>query len=157
MQIGGKILKYDKKTLIIAVVAIFLIGIAFYAGAKYEKSKLSKMGLLKDSATSATGSPASSNSIKGTITAKDDKSVTIKTNDGSSQTVSVSSSTTYGQKGTKSLADLAIGEEVAISGQKNSDGTFSAQSIKKTSAKKAPSTPQSTSQPAAQDQSVPQQ
>jgi len=154
MQIVGKILKYDKKTLIIVLVVIFLMGIAFYAGAKYEKSKLSKMGLLKDSATS---SPASSNSIKGTITAKDDKSVTIKTSDGSSQTVAVSNSTTYGQKGTKSLADIAVGEEVAISGQKNSDGTFSAQSIQKTSAKKAQSTPQSTSQPTTQDQSAPQQ
>lgn len=49
----GTIAGYNKKTLVTVFVALFLVGIAFYGGAKYEKNKLSRLGLLKGAADQA--------------------------------------------------------------------------------------------------------
>ncbi len=43
-----KIMGYSKKTVRAVVVLVLVAGAMFYAGAKYEKSKLSKLGLLKN-------------------------------------------------------------------------------------------------------------
>lgn len=60
MENEGKILGYNKKTVVTVIVAIILAGIIFYAGAEYEKNKLSSHGLLKvkgsSSGTSSAGS-----------------------------------------------------------------------------------------------------
>ena len=45
-----KIMGYSKKTVRAVVVLVLVAGAMFYAGAKYEKSKLSKLGLLKSGA-----------------------------------------------------------------------------------------------------------
>lgn len=43
-----KILGYRKRTLIIGAILVVVAGGMFYTGAKYEKNKLSKLGLLKN-------------------------------------------------------------------------------------------------------------
>jgi hypothetical protein len=48
MNEEGKIMGYDKKTLICIAVLVVVAGVMFYAGAKYEKSKLMKLNLLGD-------------------------------------------------------------------------------------------------------------
>ncbi len=50
MNLEGTILGYNKKMLAIFALVIFVAGTMFYAGAKYEKRKLSSLGLLKTTA-----------------------------------------------------------------------------------------------------------
>lgn len=48
-----KVLGYDKKTVKIVVALVVVALVAFYAGAKYEKSKLTRLGLLGNPDTTA--------------------------------------------------------------------------------------------------------
>jgi len=48
MNEEGKILGYNKKTLVTVLILVLVAGSMFYLGAKYEKNKLSKLGLLKN-------------------------------------------------------------------------------------------------------------
>ena len=54
MNLEGKLWGYNKKTLAIVAYTIIIIAVAFFAGSKYEKSKLKSMGLLKSGTTSST-------------------------------------------------------------------------------------------------------
>lgn len=45
---GEEILGYKKKTLVSALILMLVAGSMFYIGAKYEKNKLSRLGLLKN-------------------------------------------------------------------------------------------------------------
>ena len=64
----------------------------------------------------------------GTVTAKTATSITVKTRDGSSLTINVSSTTTYQVAGatTATLSDIAVDAIVMAEGTRNGDGTFSA-------------------------------
>lgn len=48
MEEDGKIWGYNKKTLTIGLILVVVAGGIFYIGAKYEKNKLSNLGLLKN-------------------------------------------------------------------------------------------------------------
>ncbi|GEM_PF-1910045 len=132
MNLEGKVLGYEKKTL--AVIAIAVIGAAvfFYAGAKYEKHKLSALGLLANSKSSSSASKkaAAANSLKGTVTAKDDKSVTIKLADDTEKTIQFGNGMTFGKSGTLTAAEISVGGIVVITGENNADGTFVATNIR---------------------------
>ena len=65
----------------------------------------------------------------GQIIAKDEKSVTIKMQDGSSKIVFYSESTKIQKTADGTGADLAIDQEVTASGAANSDGSLTAQTI----------------------------
>ncbi len=47
MQLEGKVLGYDKKVVAAVAYTLIIILIAFYAGAKYEKSKLTSLARQK--------------------------------------------------------------------------------------------------------------
>ena len=49
MQLEGKVLGYDKKIVAAVAYTLIIILIAFYAGAKYEKSKLTSLSRQKSS------------------------------------------------------------------------------------------------------------
>ncbi|NTU67176.1 MAG: hypothetical protein HGB08_04620 [Candidatus Moranbacteria bacterium] len=51
MNLEGKVFGYNKKVLIGVIYTLIIIGGAFFVGAKYEKNKLSRMGLLKNKTT----------------------------------------------------------------------------------------------------------
>ncbi len=139
----GKIAGYNRKTIVIVLVAVIALGIGFYVGAKYEKSKLARLGLLKNNSnggaavaqktkkkkTKAKTNQVSGNVISGSIVSKNAQSVTIKTNGNVSQIVSVTSATKIGATETGTLADLTVGEQITVSGTKNPDGSFTATNI----------------------------
>lgn len=137
----------SKKILIIAIVAIIVVGTgAFYGGMQYEKSKLSSLGLLRSSANQGQGGnrqnggqgqgqnrqgrgPNGGNFASGQIISKDDKSITVKMQDGSSKIVYFSDSTTVGKTTQGAVSDLNTGEQVMANGTSNPDGSIAAQNI----------------------------
>lgn len=137
MMLEGKIMGYEKKTLVIAAIIIIGAAAVFYAGAKYEKHKLSALGLL--TSKSAAKKAAAGNSLKGIVTAIDAKSVTIKMTDGTTKNVPFTSSMTFGKNGTDSASVITVGEAVVIAGENNPDGTFAASNVR--ASKKNPKNP----------------
>ena len=75
MNLEGKIYGYEKKILAIIALVIFVAGAMFYAGAKYEKRKLSNLGLLKTSADKTKKKPAEKNPVDENITPKEESEI----------------------------------------------------------------------------------
>jgi hypothetical protein len=124
----GKICGYNKKTLIVVIVLLLIACGALCVGAKYEKSKLAKLGLLKENKDE--DSCKAKDSITGEIVTKTNNTVAIKMSDGNIQNTSIAASMKRNKNQEGILSNLAIGQQVIIKGVKNEDGSFSAQSIK---------------------------
>ncbi|MCL5090523.1 MAG: DUF5666 domain-containing protein, partial [Patescibacteria group bacterium] len=69
------------------------------------------------------------NAVRGEIISSDDKSITVKLNDGSSKIVFFSEKTEYVKSATAAKSDLKSGNTVMIMGSTNSDGSITAQNI----------------------------
>lgn len=76
-----------------------------------------------------TGGGPNGDFTNGEVTAKDDKSITVKTRDGSSKIIYFSDSTLIGKATQGSISDLNTGNQVSVNGKSNPDGTLSAQNI----------------------------
>lgn len=59
----------------------------------------------------------------------DDKSITVKLQDGSSKIVLLSNTTAYNKSATGAKSDLKTGEKVAVFGTENSDGSVTARDV----------------------------
>jgi len=135
------------KNMIIYLVLIILAGGGgFYGGSVYQKNKLTKNPQsLFESMRSNSNFPGGPNSgdqtgsarrqfggggqITGEITSSDDKSITVKTQDGSSKIIILSSKTSINKASEGTASDLKVGERVAAFGTTNSDGSVTAQNI----------------------------
>jgi Domain of unknown function (DUF5666) len=67
--------------------------------------------------------------VTGEITSADDKSITVKMQDGSSKIVVFSDKTSVNKADTASTKDLKTGEKVMVVGKENADGSVTAQNI----------------------------
>ena len=129
-EMKDKICGYNKKTLVIALVLILIIG-AFFIGTRYEINKLIKMEILEGEA--GEGICKGRDLIAGEIIAKTNNNITIRTSDGNIQNASISVAMKIVKKNEDVLASLNIGQQVEIRGLKNIDGSFSVLSIKQVS------------------------
>ena len=137
-----------KKYIAIAIIAVFVVGVGmFYAGMKYNKSKLTSQRMLRNGENQFQGQGQGGNRqgggqrmggganngngdfSTGDIISKDDKSITIKTRDGGSKIIFFSDSTTIGKTIQGSASDLNVGQQVMVNGKSSSDGSLSAQNI----------------------------
>jgi ribosomal protein S1 len=67
--------------------------------------------------------------VNGEIIGVDEKSITVKMQDGSSRIVILSEKTEINKAASGTKDDLKVGERVAVFGQENSDGSVTAQNI----------------------------
>ena len=132
------------KKLLSIIIAIILVGSgAFYSGMKYEQSKspLSKsfpqnfQNLSPEQRQQLQANAGGnfqrqgSGFLTGEVISKDAQSLTIKTQDGGSKIVFFSDSTQISKTTEGSISDIEIGKQIMVSGNQNSDGSYTAKTI----------------------------
>ena len=123
-------------TIVVAVVVALL---SFFAGTKYQQSKLTSLranftgqrdGQFVRGGNIANGQAAGGfRPVNGTILSIDDKSLTVKLADGSSKIIILTDTTQINKATDANLQDLTVGESVNLFGPQNDDGTITAQTI----------------------------
>ncbi|MDR3686903.1 MAG: hypothetical protein P4L93_08115 [Coriobacteriia bacterium] len=122
-----------KNTVIWAVLAAVLFGaVGFYGGVTYQKTQAPSGfagraggfggGGFGGSNSSGAGFRNSANVATGTVIAQDAQSITVKTSDGGSKTVFLSSTTHVSKQQVLTAADVKIGDQVAAFGQAGNGG-----------------------------------
>jgi hypothetical protein len=129
------------------VVAVIFAAGGFYGGMKYQQTK-SGSGFTREFGTRTgmggrqggnvmmRGQNASTGNMRmsfrpffGEIINSDDKSITVKLEDGSSKIIMLSDKTTINKAESATKAELVKGTKVSVFGQEDADGIVSAQSI----------------------------
>lgn len=123
-----------KNNLILTIVVAVIVGaISFFAGMKYQQSKqpafLRQFGGQAGMRAGAGGTRMGFRPVNGEIINSDDKSITVKLQDGSSKIVLFSDKTEINKAESATKEDLKVGEKVAVFGTENSDGSVTAQNI----------------------------
>jgi len=129
-----------KNKIIAIVIGIVIIGGgAFYGGMKYQQNVNSQaISAQRAQRTANFGAGQGNNQLMaggaggftgGEIIGKDDKSITVKSNDGSSKIIFFSNTTRIMKSAESSSGDLVAGEQISVNGTANQDGSITAQSI----------------------------
>ena len=118
--------------IIVIVVALVVGAGGFFAGMKYQQSKspAGRFGNFQNARNGNTGQRAQGfRPVNGEIISSDDKSITVKLQDGSSKIVLLTDTTSINKSSEGSKSDLKLGEKVAVFGTENSDGSVTAQNV----------------------------
>ncbi|MFA6227903.1 MAG: hypothetical protein WC668_01820 [Patescibacteria group bacterium] len=126
--------------ILVTVVVIVLVGAAsFYVGTKYSSAKRfgafgnGNFGQGQQSGDAAMAgrrvNALGGGMINGDVLSLDEKSLTVKGRDGSSKMVFFATSTEVGRFAAGTVSDLAVGQNIVVTGKTNSDGSVVAQSI----------------------------
>lgn len=135
-----------KNYIIFAVAGIAIAGAGFYGGIKYDRPKSTAgIGLARGNFQDLSpeerqarimagggrmgGSREGGSAVVGEIISKDDKSITVKLQDGGSKIVFLSEKTPVAKSVDGTASDLKTGERVVIMGTANQDGSMTAQSV----------------------------
>lgn len=137
-------MKDYKILLVVLGVSILTAGAGFYGGLLFQKSRTPKIGLngfmsrdfVRNGKNQMPFSGAGGRMgggvlrpIVGEILSKDDKSVTVKMQDGSSKIVMLSSTTVINKAEKVDAGALAVGGTIRVFGTTNPDGSVTAQDI----------------------------
>ena len=129
------------KSIVIIIAVTLIVGAgAFYGGMKYAENKATAGRQQRTQQFSGNagagfsggtggGQRGGGGFISGEILSKDDKSVTVKLQDGGSKIVFLSDSTKITKSTDGALSDLEVGKNVSVNGTANSDGSITAQTI----------------------------
>ena len=125
-----------KNSIIITIIVALVVGGgAFFGGMKYQQSK--QPSFMRQGGAGTQGIRTGANNrigagfrpVNGEIISADDKSITVKLQDGSSKIILFSDKTEINKAAEATKDDLKTGEKVAVFGQENSDGSVTAQNI----------------------------
>lgn len=129
----------NKILLIIFVVAVMVGGGAFYGGMKYQQSKIPFRQNFQNLSPEerqqriqqmgVTGNRTGAGFATGEVISKDDKSITVKIQNGGSKIIFYSNNTEISKFATGTPDDLEVGKTVTVNGTTNQDGSITAQSI----------------------------
>jgi len=128
----------NKKLVSIFIVALLIIGGgAFYGGMKYGESKSPARQNFQNLSQEQrqqllqgrTGGGTGANFLTGEVIAKDEQSLTLKMSDGGSKIVFFSNSTEISKTTEGAVDDIEIGKQIMVSGDQNSDGSYTAKTI----------------------------
>jgi hypothetical protein len=129
----------NAKTLVPIICVLVGLGVGFLAGFEFKTYRLNKSFSGNQTAGKGNIQQTTKGNVQqttnrggavfGSILSMDDKSVTVKLSDGSSKIVLFSDSTTYTNTIDAAKSDLKVGENVAVSGTSNSDGSVTAASV----------------------------
>lgn len=131
-----------------AVIGVILVSGSFYGGMKYAQGRAPATGagggmgnfgnltpeqrqarLASGMGGGRGGGRGAGGFTIGDIILKDDKSITVKLQDGGSKIIFLSASTTVMKAITGTVSDLTVGTTVSAAGTPNSDGSITAQSV----------------------------
>lgn len=129
----------NKYLIVTVLVAVLVGGASFFGGMKYQQSKVKSFTTQFPVGNRAVGGQQTMGNgnrngngmmpVAGEVTAKDDKSITVKMNDGSSKIVIYSNSTVVNKTDAASIEDVKVGENINVFGTNNTDGSVTAQNI----------------------------
>lgn len=126
---------------IVLVVALLAGGVGFLGGFQYEKNRQpvfanrngQYIGMMGGGVGGRNGAGQMGQNrfrpIVGEIATKDETSITVKSQDGSSKIVLLTTSTAIEKTESGTNADIAVGKNVRILGTENTDGSVTAQDI----------------------------
>ena len=119
---------------VIVLVALVVGGGAFFAGMKYHQSKIpagrfTNISGARGGNFAQRGQGQGFRPVSGQIIGVDNNSVTVKLQDGSSKIVLLTDRTNINKSSQGSKTDLQTGENVAVFGTQNSDGSVTAQNV----------------------------
>lgn len=136
-----------KNPIVIVILLLLVGGGAFFGGMKYQQSQQPTVSSQSMNGQRFTGTGGQQNGTRtrggqvvGGIISQDDKSITVKLQDGSSKIVLFSDTTTISKATEGSRNDLKVGERVGVFGTTNSDGSVTAQNIQLNTAVRGVST-----------------
>lgn len=117
---------------VILMVTIIVGAGAFFLGIKYQQGK--QQAFLRQfnggqGIRAGQGNRQGFRPVNGEIIGADEKTITVKMQDGSSRIVMLSEKTEINKAASGTKDDLKVGERVAVFGQENSDGSVTAQNI----------------------------
>ena len=122
--------------LVTVILVIVFAGAGFYGGMKYQQSKANPTGGqfsggqgLTRNGRGGSGNRTGFRPVNGEIISSDNGSITVKLQDNTSRIVILSSKTLINKAATATIADLKVGEKVAVFGVDNIDGSVTAQNI----------------------------
>lgn len=124
--------------LILGVLIIIAGAGGFWGGMKYQQSKQPAFfrqftgqtgGNQQGARNGVNGNRLGFRPVNGEISGVDDKSVTVKLQDGSSKIVILSEKTLINKADEAQKEDLKVGTTIMVIGQENSDGSVTAQNI----------------------------
>jgi hypothetical protein len=132
----------NKKIVLIIIAVVFLAG-AFYGGMAYGKSSASSANAVASQSRTGQfggnrGNRAGGGFVSGDIISKDNDSITVKivNNDPTtpvsgtgSKIIFLDTSTMISKTTTGSINDLAVGQQVSLTGTPNTDGSVTAKTI----------------------------
>ena len=126
----------NKKQIITTVALILIVGAGmFWAGRKYEAKKEMQFAQTNKQTVGASSQQGSgqaaarSDMAVGEVTAKDESSMMVKLADGSLKKVMFSGATTVRKTDSIGVSDVAVGQQVTVSGKTNDDGTLAAAAV----------------------------
>jgi hypothetical protein len=130
----------DKKMMGMVVGIVIAFGVGFGSGMAYSQkssapgptnaANQARAGQFGGGSGRGAGfARGGANVAVGDVLAKDDKSLTVKTRDGSSKIVFIDSNTQILHTTTGTIEDVGVGSSVMAMGTAGSDGTITAQSI----------------------------